>query len=115
MEKKIQHNVFTMIFIVMLTVFGASCGDDEGEKPNKEKGCASLSEQLEAKYAELDEIGYNCSKIKEIFNDILDLLNEGKNCEELEAIAADEGFGSVDEYIAYLEQSFKAYASDCPG
>ena len=112
--KKIQQNVFTIILIVTLAVLGASCGDDEEEKPMN-VNCASLADKLEAKYAELDEIGYNCEKMRKIFDDIIDILNEGKDCEELKSIAADEGYGSVEEYIAYLEQSFKAYMSDCPG
>lgn len=117
MKNKIK-NVFTIILIVALAVLGASCSDDESENPVdkiSDKSCASLAEQLEAKYDELDKLGYDCKKMKELFAQILELLNEGKSCDDFEAIAADEGYNSVEEYIAYLEKAFKAYASDCPG
>ena len=63
MEKKIQRNLLMMIFILTVAVFGASCNEDDDAKPEN-ANCASLAEQLEAKYAELDGIGYNCEKMR---------------------------------------------------
>jgi hypothetical protein len=107
--------VLKAIFFFTLIILAASCSDDEEKPGNDSQSCASLSEQIEAKYAELDEIGYNCDKMKDIADDILKLLNEGKDCDALKALAADEGFSSVEEYIDQLEKYFKTYMSDCPG
>jgi hypothetical protein len=115
MEKMIQHSVLRTVLFFTLIIFSASCGDDDEKPSSDSKSCAALSDQIEAKYAELDEIGYNCDKMKPIFNDILKLVNGGKDCDELKALAKDEGFDSVEEYIDYLENYFNVYTSDCPG
>jgi len=113
MKKKIQAVALRVLLSVTVMMFAFSCDDDESNEPNSE--CASLASQIEAKYEELDEIGYNCDKMEDIFNDILELLNQGKSCEELKGLAKDEGYDTVEEYIDYLEQAFKSYMSDCPG
>src|SRR5690606_3931060 len=93
------------------TLFSLSACEKDDEAPDV--NCASIQSELEAKQLEWEMIGYDCPKLEILFDEILDILNQGKNCKEIQDLAKDEGFDSVEEYIAQLENQFNAYLSDC--
>jgi hypothetical protein len=113
MKKIIHISLYKFIALAALLLITFSCSDDDDKGPVSD--CSAVLNELEDKYAELDEVGYNCTKMKEIFNEILDLLEKNKNCDEMKQKASDEGYDNVDEYIDDLANSFQAYMSDCPG
>jgi len=105
--------MLVVYLLITLTLLSLSCSEEENEE--FKAACPSLASELEGKYGDLNEIGYDCSKMKQIFNDILKLIGEGKECSAIQKIATDEGYDSVDEYLSDLEKQFKSYMSDCPG
>lgn len=105
-----QTILMKMVCLIMPVLFFLSCGSDD-EEPST--NCAALASQLEAKYDELNEIGYDCTKMQNIFDEMFDILNKGKECQELKDMAEEEGYNSVDEYIEYLESYSSVILSDC--
>ena len=114
MEKNLKKTLWNVALIIVIAFSTASKCNEEDD-PQPKGGCEAFEGNLNSLYNQLDKIGYDCDKMPKLFDDILDLLQDQKDCVAAKQVAKDKGFDSVDAYITSLSKTFDAYLSDCPG
>jgi hypothetical protein len=112
MSKKLVDKCFKVFRIVVLAglLIPASCEEDE-------LSCAEIEVQLDQAFRDLTIAVFNadCPRIAPLFNRSIKLVRQGKNCEYVQNLVADEGYASVDEFIEFLksERDRVVDALDC--
>lgn len=114
MEKNLKRTLWHAALIIVLAFSTASKCDDE-DAPQPKGSCDTFEGNIDDLYSQLDKLGYDCDKMPKLFDDILNLLQNQKDCAAAKQLAKDNGFDSVDAYVASLSKTFNAYLSDCPG
>jgi hypothetical protein len=101
------------LLIVASASFMFSCGgdDDDGDAND----CNVLSNQIGSKTeALLDAIeSEDCTAIENAYNDLIDLYEDGHECDAFEEAVEDAGFDTYNEYIEYLEEQRDLFLADC--
>jgi hypothetical protein len=87
-----------MVALASLMLLPASC-------ENEELSCTEIEAQLDQAFSDLTVAVFSadCSKIAPLFNKSIKLVKQGKNCEYVQNLIADEGHASVEEFVEYLE------------
>ncbi|MCK6618295.1 MAG: hypothetical protein L6Q51_11700 [Cyclobacteriaceae bacterium] len=86
-----------LLVITLLTT--AACKEEE-------VNCSSIEFQLQNANRDLLQAAFDgdCEEVNRLFSKIFSLLREGKNCEYVINLVADEGYSDVQSYIDYLEE-----------
>lgn len=95
-----------MLIVGMVLLFVASsCGDDDGDSCNEiYTKIAIATGDLASPDCEVRVAGYD---------KLITLYGKGKNCKELKEDIEDEGYDSVDEFIAELQDTRDDVEADC--
>ena len=113
MKPSFLITLFKATMFVALSVFSFSCDDDDDDKG---PDCNSLFNQFDDKsqdfYTAWDE--GDCEEMEDISNDLRDIMNEGKNCDNFEDYIVNElEYDSVDEFIDEMEDQIEIAMIDC--
>jgi hypothetical protein len=87
-----------LVVVAGLLLLPASCDKDE-------LSCAEIEAQLDRALRDLQVavLSADCPKIAPLFNRSIKLVRQGKNCEYVQNLVADEGYASVEEFVEFLE------------
>ncbi|QOI98112.1 MAG: hypothetical protein HRU69_11730 [Flammeovirgaceae bacterium] len=71
----------------------------------EEVSCSSIEFQLQNTNRDLLQAAFDedCEEVSRLFSKMFSLLRQGKNCEYVTNLVADEGYSDVESYIDYLE------------
>lgn len=84
--------------ISLLAFFAGACNDEEVDCNSVEVNLEQVLRDLQAAVLYAD-----CSKIAPLFNKSIKLVKQGKNCEYVQNLVADEGYATVEEFVEFLE------------
>lgn len=111
MKPKFLTMSFALLMAMGTSLF--SCGgDDENGDVND---CAKLSSELSSRSEELIQAltENDCDAIEKAYNEIIDLYEDGHDCDAYKNAVENSGFGTYDEYKDYLEELRDIQLSDC--
>jgi hypothetical protein len=91
-----------MVFQLLVT----SCGDDDNGT-----SCNQLYTKIATATGEL--LSPDCDDVVAAYDKLIDLYDEGRDCKDLKEDIEDEGYDSVDDFIAELQETRDDVAADC--
>lgn len=97
---------FLIVFMLLLFV-ASSCGDDE----NNGASCNQLYSKIGVATGDL--LSSDCEVRVEAYEKLITLYGEGKNCKEIKEGVEDEGYDSVDDFIAELQENRDEEEAGC--
>lgn len=90
---------------VTLLVFVSSCGDDDNNSCNEIYGKIGT--------ATGGLLSSDCEEVVEAYDKLIDLYDEGRDCKVIKEEIEDEGYDSVDDFLAQLQETRDEVEADC--
>ena len=112
MKTNYFRTLSSIVLVAVSAAFMFSCGDDDDKDAND---CSALSSQLSTKSDELIDalMDGDCDAVEKAYNDLIDLYQDGNECDAYKKAVKDAGFESYEEYVDYLEDIRDVHLSDC--
>ena len=111
MKKNVNLIPPCALLLLACSVLFSACDESDSEK--KDVDCEAAMKQLNSKYGLLLEFSSNCDQMQKLADEISDLFDDVKDCDELKEAAAAAGYDNVQDYINAQKETLENYLSDC--
>lgn len=99
-------NLLSVVFVLIIFFVSASCGDDDNDN-----SCNRIYGEIGVATGGL--MSPNCEEVVAAYDELIVLYGKGRNCKTIKEKVEEEGYASVDAWIAELQSTRDDIDADC--